>query len=167
MTGEMVAFFFFSLLILIGAVSLVNLTKVIHMIFAVALTFLSIAGIFVLLNAEFLAAVQIIVHTGAVTILAVFGIMMTKHDDVEEGTIKRRTQKWLSLLVVVAFLATVVYFIQDIHFGSPTVVADESNTHSIGFLLYNRYVIPFEILSVLLLVALVGAVILAKEEDEA
>ena len=80
-TGEFIAFIVLAVIALIGGVLLLNLTNVVHMVLALVATFISIAGIYVLLSAEFLAVVQILIYSGAITIIMLFGIMLTKHDD--------------------------------------------------------------------------------------
>jgi NADH-quinone oxidoreductase subunit J len=80
-SGEFLAFMGLALVAVIGGVLLLNLTKVVHMVVALIFTFVSIAGIYVLLSAEFVASVQILIYSGAITIIMLFGIMLTKHDD--------------------------------------------------------------------------------------
>ena len=78
-SGEFLAFMGLALVAIIGGVLLLNLTKVVHMVrFADSSTFIAIAGIYVLLSAEFVAAVQILIYSGAITIIMLFGIMLTR-----------------------------------------------------------------------------------------
>jgi NADH-quinone oxidoreductase subunit J len=166
MSGQFIAFFALSVCIFAGAVFMLNMTRVVHMIFSIAFTFLSIAGIYVLLQAEFVAVVQVIVYTGAVSILAVFGIMMTRHDGKDEEK-KRTGYKFFVFVVVVAFLGLLIWAIQGTPWGDHAADYDQmNNVKEIGKTLFNRFVIPFEVVSVLLLVALVGSIILAKEEEK-
>src|SRR3954471_8184388 len=83
-SGEFIAFLLLALIAVTGGVLLLNLTKVVHMVLALVATFISIAGIYVLLSAEFIAVVQILIYSGAITIIMLFGIMLTKHDDESE-----------------------------------------------------------------------------------
>ena len=89
-SGEFIAFMGLALVAIIGGVLLLNLTKVVHMVVSLIFTFVAIAGIYVLLSAEFVAAVQVLIYSGAITIIMLFGIMLTKHDDEGETT----TGKW-------------------------------------------------------------------------
>lgn len=162
MSGESAAFFIIAFLILSGAVFMLNFQKVVHMIFAISFTFLSVAAIYILLGAEFIAVVQVLVYAGGISILAVFGIMMTRHDQ-EEGK-GRRGLKLLSFLVSAGFLLTMGWIIQGIQWGERIAPASGNNVFDLGQLLFNHYMIPFELVSVLLLVALIGAVLMAKEE---
>jgi hypothetical protein len=82
-------FLLFAIGAIAGVVMMNSLTKVVHMVVAVALTFLSLAGVYILLEAEFVAMIQILVYGGAMTILMIFGIMMTKHDAVESEDAQR------------------------------------------------------------------------------
>ncbi|RHW37203.1 NADH-quinone oxidoreductase subunit J [Neobacillus notoginsengisoli] len=164
-SGEFLAFMLLALVAVIGGVLLLNLTKVVHTIIALVFTFISIAGIFVLLSAEFLAAVQILIYSGAITIIMLFGIMLTKHDDESEAS----TGKWRKLLMVlgVAGFAFAVYIgIYNLDLSPEPAALHENNTEQIGMALYSRFIIPFEYLSVLLLVALIGAIVLAKKDDK-
>lgn len=167
MSGEFIAFFILSMLIFAGAVFMLNLQRIVHMIFAMAFTFLSIAGIYVMLQAEFVAVVQIIVYTGSVSILAVFGIMMTKHQKNEEAEKPRKAYKVFILILVAAFLGTMLWIITDTAWPESGIDFDgKTNAAEIGKAVFTDYVIPFELVSVLLLVALVGAIVMAKEEDQ-
>ena len=135
------------------------------MVVAAVFTFISIAGLYVTLSAEFVAAVQILIYSGAITIMMLFGIMLTNHNDEEQ----QKTNKWRNAFVFLGVLAigmTIYLGVYDLNIPVEQVALHESNTEQIGISLYSKYVIPFELTSVLLLVALVGAVILAKREDE-
>lgn len=164
-SGEFLAFMGLALVAIIGGVLLLNLTKVIHMVVALLFTFISIAGIYVLLSAEFVAVVQIILYSGAITIIMLFGIMLTKHNDESEP----KTGKWRKLLLLVGILgfAVAVYIgIYNFNVEQVPTTLHENNTFQIGQALYSKYVIPFELTSVLLLVALVGSIILAKNDKK-
>jgi len=164
-SGEFLAFTVLALIMIIGGVLLLNLTKAVHIIVALSFTFLSIAGIYIVLSAEFVAGVQIMVYSGAITIMMLFGIMLTKHDaESEESGTKLR--KILVLLGVIGFASAV--YIGIYNFDVPRVATSlhVNNTLKIGKALYTVYTIPFELASVLLLVGLVGAIVLAKPDDE-
>lgn len=164
-TGELIAFMSLALVAVIGGVLLLNLTKVVHMIVALVFTFVSIAGIYVMLSAEFVAAVQILIYSGAITIIMLFGIMLTRHNDTsepKEGWIRK-----ILLFIGVLGFAVVMYIgVYDLDLASVPNTLHENNTEQIGVALYSKFVIPFEITSVILLVALIGAIVLAKKDDE-
>ncbi|WP_027408010.1 NADH-quinone oxidoreductase subunit J [Anoxybacteroides tepidamans] len=166
MSGEYLAFLGLALVAIAGGVLMLNVTKVMHMFVALVFTFISIAGLYVLLSAEFVAAVQVLIYSGAITIIMLFGIMLTRHQDEEKEGAKSAWRKWLTALAVFAFGAVVYRGIYHLDFGGQATHLHEKNTEQIGVALYSKYMIPFEITSVILLVALVGAIVLAKKEDE-
>jgi NADH-quinone oxidoreductase subunit J len=164
-TGELLVFFILALVAIAGGVLMLNITNVIHMVVALVFTFLSIAGLFVLLSAEFIAVAQILIYSGAVSIIMLFAIMLTKHHDQTTAQVSR----WRYLFVTLGVLAffTVMFFgINDLSLGEQAAVLHEDNTEKIGIALYSKYIIPFELTSVVLLVALVGAIVLAKKDDD-
>jgi NADH-quinone oxidoreductase subunit J len=132
------------------------------------LTIISMAGLFVLLHAFFLAAVQIIVYAGAVIVLFLFVIMLL---DLKEE--ERRKIKLLGLVSgVIAVGAILSVFFKALATvkatpatpaGSPPV---EGDTHALGMLLFSHYALPFEVVSVLLLVAMIGVILLSKRNLE-
>jgi NADH-quinone oxidoreductase subunit J len=166
LTGENIAFVFFAILIISGAVMMISFTKVVHMVISLAAVFLGLAGLYVLLEAEFVAFVQVLIYAGAVTILMIFGIMLTKHEEEESTKVDRPIHHAFLLIGVVAFFGILFFSIQRATFPGGTFDPGEDNTELIGLRLFTEYVIPFELMSVLLTVAFIGAIILAKREDE-
>ena len=163
MSGQFIAFFILSLLTIGGAVFMISFTKVVHQVVALAFTFLSIAGLYVLLEAEFVAVSQILVYSGAISILMLFGIMLTKHNAQEVE--HRGKFKFFVFVVVAVFFGFMFNGIQNMNItGEPANFSAQNNVLEIGKAMFTQYVIPFEIVSVLLLLALVGAIILAKKE---
>lgn len=128
------------------------------------LTIVSMAGLFVLLHAFFLAAVQVIVYAGAVIVLFLFVIMLL---DVKEEE-RRTTSKAVMAMAAVGLLALGGVFARAIggtHLeaapAGPPVAGD---THALGTLLFTRFLLPFEIIGVLLLVAMIGVLLLSKKD---
>ncbi|MBW7475037.1 NADH-quinone oxidoreductase subunit J [Paenibacillus oenotherae] len=164
-TGEYVAFIVFSAVIISGAVFMINFTKVVHMVVSLAAVFIGIAGMFVLLQAEFLAFVQVLIYAGAISILMIFGIMMTKHGD-REAESKSRLHKIAAGIGAIALFGILFYAIRQTEFPAQEqpLHGAEDNAMEIGKLLFTGYVVPFELVSVLLTVAFIGAIVLAKKE---
>jgi NADH-quinone oxidoreductase subunit J len=164
-SGEFIAFLGLAIAAIAGGVLMLNLTKVVHMVVALVFTFISLAGIYVMLSAEFVAAVQILIYSGAITIIMLFGIMLTRHNDHSETSGLGR-----KLLVGAGILgfAVVMYFgLYNLDLGTQqSADLHVNNTEQIGVAIYAKYVIPFELTSVILLVALIGAIILARRDDE-
>ena len=165
-SGEFVAFLALALVAVMGGVLLLNLTKVVHMVLGLFFTFASVAGIFILLSAEFLAVVQILIYSGAITIIMLFGIMLTRHSDGEERPSAGGWKRALLLLGVLLFGAAFYIGIYDLDFGDEPAALHVNNTEQIGIALFSDFVIPFELMSVLLLVALIGAIVLSRKDGE-
>lgn len=163
-SGEFIAFFILAVMAIGGAVFMINFTRVMHMALALVFTFLSIAGIFVLLDAEYLAVVQILINVGAVSVLMVFGIMLTRHKQEEKPKV-RPLHTILSLLGVAALFAVMWRIFYTTPFGGDTADPATFSVHALGESIFKQHVIPLELTAILLLVALVGAIILAKREE--
>ncbi len=155
----------FSVTAIGGAIMMLNMERIMYMIASAAVTFLSLAGIYVLLHAEFLAFVQILIYAGAITILMIFGIVLTKHEEKREEP-KRRFYHISLFAGVVGLFAVFYYVINQSAFPAVTREIAQDQTKEIGLLIYSQYVIPFELVSILLTIALIGAIIIAKREGK-
>lgn len=126
------------------------------------LTIISLAGLYVTLHAFFLAAVQILVYAGAVMVLFVFVIMLLNLKEEERRKIKM-AMAGLAVLTVgsVAFILVSLLNKSQAIADAPTV---EGSTTELGMSLFTKYLLPFEIVSLLLLVAMIGAILLSKKE---
>ncbi|HEV2696244.1 MAG TPA: NADH-quinone oxidoreductase subunit J [Verrucomicrobiae bacterium] len=130
------------------------------------LTIISMSGLFLLLHAFFLAAVQILVYAGAVIVLFIFVIMLL---DLKEE--QRRRIKFFGLVAGLVSVGIVFsIFIKSLlaakFTGEPPVNAHDGETYALGKLLFSNYTLPFEIVSVLLLVAMIGVILLSKKKLE-
>ena len=127
------------------------------------LTIVSLAGLFVLLHAFFLAAVQIIVYAGAVIVLFLFVIMLL--DLKEEQRRKIKIFGFVGGLISVgAIVAIFLKSLRATKFNAQSSLTHDGDTAALGKLLFTQYVLPFEIVSVLLLVAMVGVILLSKKD---
>ena len=127
------------------------------------LTIISMAGLFVLLHAFFLAAVQILVYAGAVIVLFLFVIMLL---DLKEEQ-RRRIKKFGIVAGLISVGTIVAIFLKSLHATNLNAHASpvtEGDTASLGKLLFTQYVLPFEVVSVLLLVAMIGVILLSKKD---
>lgn len=163
--GSNLVFFAFALFIIGGAIFMISFTKVVHMVISLAFTFLSLGGLYVLLEAEFVAFVQVLIYTGAISILMIFGIMMTKHQE-EESEVKRPWHNTLLGIGVLGLFGILFYAIQTSEFPTQNVTLSDNNTMEIGMQIFTAHVIPFELMSVLLTVAFIGAIVVAKREED-
>jgi NADH-quinone oxidoreductase subunit J len=165
-SGANLMFFLFALFAIGGAIFMISFTKVVHMVVSLAFTFLSLAGLYVLLDAEFLAFAQVLIYAGAISILMIFGIMMTKHGSDEEAEPKRPLHNWLLGLGSLALFGILFYAIQRTTFPTVEAPVYKDNTMELGKLIFTQHVIPFELVSVLLTVAFIGAIVIAKREED-
>jgi NADH:ubiquinone oxidoreductase subunit 6 (subunit J) len=158
-------FYTFAALAVVGAVGVVVARRVFHSALFLVLTLASLAGVFIILGADFLGAVQIVVYVGAITVLVLFGIMLTPRNvELSDVVTVGRAASGLfaagALLVVsVVVLATSVW-----PRSLVTPIPDRPTIEAIGRGLFSTYVLPFEIASVLLLIAMIGAIVIAREE---
>ncbi len=164
----MLEFFFgyLSLAIIIFSLLVVLSKNAIHSVLYMLVMFFHVAGIYLLLQAEFLAAVQIIVYAGAILVLFLFAIMLLNLR--EELSAEQLTDGWpASLAVVVGLLLTLILSLGGLTTSftgnwSPERIKELTFTKALGEVLYTGYLLPFEVASLILLVAIVGAIVLAK-----
>lgn len=161
MNPELAIFFAVSFVTLASAVLVISSKEIFHSALYLAVMFLSIAGLFVMLGAEFIAAVQILVYAGAVIVLMLFAIMLTKGKDEKEKIKIPLFRGFVSLL----FLLVLILYITRINWWNYTPKeAPVGSVTAIGMLLFREYVLPFEVISLILLAAIIGALFLAKKE---
>ena len=160
-------FLYFAAVIIVSAVLTITRRNPVHSVLFMLLLFFHIAGVFVLLNAEFLAAVQLIVYAGAILILYLFVVMLLSVDRESRAARANRFWPWLigfGLIIAgeVALLVLRGSFPAD---RGQIVKHAGAGVKELGIELYTNYLVPFEIASVILLVGLVGAVMLAKKRS--
>jgi len=171
--GEAIAFYFISACILGFAVLVISTKDTVHSVLFLVLDFLFVAALYVLLGAQFLAAIQVLVYAGGIVVLYLFVVMLVnlKRPPEAHQDPHRRTNWGLALSVAVLVeLAAVGGYsyarpapaLAAAVAASPMPVT--GNTEQVGWMLYTNYLIPFEIASMLLLVAMIGAIVLAKRE---
>jgi len=164
---EQAFFFYFAIVIAAAAVFVVAVRNPIYSALSLLIMFFHVAGLYVTLHAEFLAAVQIIVYAGAILVLYLFVVMLLnlRHDD-------RYHRQWPMAaavgvtLVLEAIVLTAMkgWTSPVVAAGTETTVGGSGNAEAIGDVLYTTYLFPFEVASLILLVAMIGAIILAKKE---
>ena len=157
-----IVFYCFAFLALVGGVVVVFSRNVVYAAFALLLAFFGIAGFYVLLNADFLAITQVLIYIGGILVLMLFGVMLTNRVvsvDIKTGTMQTFPAALLAV-VVGSTLAGVFYST----WSTTEAAAPElpTTTPDLGRMLMTSYLLPFEIASVVLLVALIGAVMIAR-----
>jgi NADH-quinone oxidoreductase subunit J len=165
MTASLVVFFLLAALAVIGAVSLILQKHPIHSALSLIVVMVALAGLYLLMGAEFVAAVQIIVYGGAIMVLFVFVIMLL-NAGVEEHTSISKMAGAPGLLLVVALAgfvaATIARSADSVQAASQSGVM--SSTKDISNMIFKDFVYPFELTSFLILVAILGATVLAQRE---
>lgn len=159
-------FYFLSFLAILCALMVVFEKKPVHSVLYLVVTFFSIAGHYVLLNAQFLAAVHVIVYAGAIMVLFLFVIMMLNQNKESE----RHKSLFLKGSAVVAACALMIIMVGALKQTSalPAPVAGEQHiglVENLGKVLYTDFLLPFEIASILFLSAMVGAVMIGKRDQ--
>ncbi len=159
-------FGYFATVIIFLSIIIVTRKNPVHSVMWMLLLFFHIASMYLFLNAEFIAAIQVIVYAGAILVLFLFVVLLLNLR--EELQTNRFIGSWpIGLVVVVAMLASVVFAIRSFVMGptgtySIEVIQKETHTKALGQALYTEYLFPFEIASLVLLVAIIGAIVLAK-----
>jgi NADH-quinone oxidoreductase subunit J len=160
-------FFFYVLsgLAIASAIAVITRRNAVHSALALIVTLLSVAGLYLMLYAPFVAGVQIVVYAGGIMVLFLFVIMLVnlERSIKEEQYSKQWLAGVLAALCLGGLLAIVFRKGESLFPGVPRLLAEDNNTQQIGIGLYQNYVLPFEIASLLLLVAIVGAVVMAKK----
>jgi NADH-quinone oxidoreductase subunit J len=162
-------FFFYVLaaIILFSAVVVITRRNAVHSAIWLVITLLGVAGLYLHLQAEFLAATQVLVYIGGITVLFLFVIMLVNLD--EAARQRQFNRQWsIALICAAVLLLELVLFIskgeQSFYFAEPAGGSLQPNTQLIAMALYRDYLLPFELASLLLLVAMIGAVVMAKKD---
>ena len=164
MTVELVLFFLFALMAVAGALSLILQRHPIHSALSLLVVMMAVAGLYLLQGAEFIAAVQIIVYAGAIMVLFVFVIMLLNAGE-EERTNLSRMARYVGLPLGIFLLLELAYWVAR---GAPSEAAvspGPAPTRKLALLLFHDYLFPFELTSILILIAILGAIVLAKKES--
>jgi NADH-quinone oxidoreductase subunit J len=164
MTIQHILFIVFGAVTLGAGLMVVTRRNVFHAALFLILSFFGVAGLYVLLEAPFLAAVQLFIYVGGIAILIIFAIMLTR--DMMNPNVAGRNRQWLaSALVAVALCGVLVWAVLDHGWGATPGPVPEHSIALLGQALVDPqgFVLPFEVASVLLLVALIGAVTIARE----
>ncbi|CUH94770.1 hypothetical protein P22_0836 [Propionispora sp. 2/2-37] len=159
------AFYLLSLVTLGAAAGVVVKRNLVHSALLLALSFIGVAGLYVLLEAEYLAAVQILVYSGAVAVMVVIGIMLTVRGEMEDSNPPSRLG-WSAGIVAALFSGILILIVTATPWKQSVQGAIEDSAPVIAQLLLGEYVLAFEAAAVLLLAAMMGAIILAKGADE-
>jgi len=161
--GLVVAFWILTIVAVLAALLVVTLKNVFRAALALILCFIAVAGIFVTLSADFLAAVQILVYVGAIGVVIILAIMLTR--DVQKGSPSNKL-KIPAFCVSVLFLAAVCYAMTVTRWPVAGIPSSQPTTSALGEKLFGAggFILPLEIAPVLLLAAILGAIVLVREK---
>lgn len=150
-------------IITLGSALMMVLNKnIFHSALYMIVTFIGVAGMYVLLQADFMAAVQILVYAGAIAIFIVFGVMLTQRGNMKQTNLFSKSAA-MAGLVSLALIVINAIMVFRTKWSVSTATPPEDTVDQIAELMFTDMLIPFEVAAVLLLVALLGAVIIAKE----
>jgi NADH-quinone oxidoreductase subunit J len=161
-----IVFYIFAAITLGAACIVVFSRNIVHAAFSLLFAFFGVAGIYVFLLADFIAITQLLIYVGGILVLILFGVMLTGRQikvDVKTGTV----QILPAVLIVAALAGTLIgiYWFSDWNVN-PNLETMDKTAPKIGELMLTKYLLPFEISSILLLVALIGAVMIARREKK-
>lgn len=165
---ELATFIVLSVITLVSAILVITRRNAVHSVIWLIVTLASVGGIYLLQHAEFLFAVQLILYVGGIMVLFLFVVMLVDIDVALKQA--RFARQWPVALVTSALLLGLLGWAIHNHAqglnlpARPMVSAPAQNTQAVGMALYQNYMLPVEIASILLLVAMVGAVVMAKRK---
>lgn len=163
MSAQNIAFWLITLAMVVGAIQVVTSLNIVRAALSLVVVLAGVAAQYVLLAAEFTAVVQVLVYIGAIIVLFLFGIMLTRARIGREADLDN-DQRGAALVVALGLLALLVLLLRDAFGGERLAAEAPSTTAQIGDAIFATYVIPFELASVLLLAALVGAIVIARKD---
>ena len=164
-TWQEIVFWVIAVVMALSALRVVTARNVIHAALYLVVTLIVAAILYVFLFAEFVAWVQVLVYVGAIVVLMLFGLMLTRAP-IGKGNFDN-DQRWLAALCALAIFGVSSWIMIDAFEGKDISFAREQGTtaRSIGDVIFSAYVLPFEVVSVLLLAALVGAIVIARRDE--
>jgi NADH-quinone oxidoreductase subunit J len=163
-SGQEYAFVVLAAVGVVSAVRVVTARNVVHAALYLVVTLAMVAGAYLLLAAEFVAWVQILIYVGAIVILFLFGLMLTKAPIGREALDNQR--RGVAFLVGLAILAGLVFLIQEAFpWDDPKIDPETGGASAIGTSIFADFVLPFEVVSFLLLAALIGAIVLSRRDE--
>tara|TARA_B100000963_G_scaffold19918_1_gene15070 strand:- start:4533 stop:5135 length:603 start_codon:yes stop_codon:yes gene_type:complete len=165
-TTQFICFSILSLIIIIGSLGVVLLESIVYSAFLLGGVFMSVAGLYLLLNASFVAAAQVLVYVGAINVLILFAIMLVNKKEDLKPIKYLNSRRIISTTICITLLSLLLR----VDLSNTWVIANpkssigEESTVRIGEHLFSDYLLPFEVASVLLLMAMIGAIVLARRD---
>jgi NADH-quinone oxidoreductase subunit J len=166
MTLQMLVFLVLAAFAIAGAVNVIVQRHPIHSALSLIAVMISLAGLFLLLESEFIAAIQIIVYAGAIMVLFVF-VIMVLNAGAEERTNMSRMARYVGIPLAVFLLIELAYQVGAATLPMTPQPPDAGATRGLSMLLFQDFVFPFELTSILILIAILGALVLAQRREGA
>jgi NADH-quinone oxidoreductase subunit J len=164
-TSENVVFLVIALVMVAAAVLVVAARNVVHAALMLVVALAGSAALFLMLGAEFVAWTVVLVYIGAVVVLFLFGIMITRAPIGRDAVPLDHRRRWPAVLVALATFVTIAT-VTTRAFGTREIPEGVVRTDALGDVLFNRFVIPFEAVSFVLLAALIGGIVLARKDPD-
>ena len=163
---ELICFLILSAVIVSGSLAVVLLENIVYSAFLLGGVFMAVAGLYLLLNASFVAAAQVLVYVGAVNVLIIFAIMLVNKKEDLKPIDNLKTRRILSSSICLTLLSLLIRVdVSNVWtIANPESSVGEESTIRIGEHLFSDYLLPFEVASVLLLMAMIGAIVLARRD---
>ncbi len=165
-TTQLICFSILSLVIIVGSLGVVLLDSIVYSAFLLGGVFMSVAGLYLLLNASFVAAAQVLVYVGAINVLILFAIMLVNKKEDLKPIKYLNSRKLISSTICITLMSLLLR----VDLSNTWILADpklsigEESTIRLGEHLFSDYLLPFEVASVLLLMAMIGAIVLARRD---
>jgi len=165
-TTQLICFTILSLIIIVGSLGVVLLESIVYSAFLLGGVFMSVAGLYLLLNASFVAAAQVLVYVGAINVLILFAIMLVNKKEDLKPIKYLNSRKLISSTICITLLSLLlrVDLSNTWKLADPKLSIGEESTIRLGEHLFSDYLLPFEVASVLLLMAMIGAIVLARRD---
>ncbi len=157
-----VLIYFFSALAAISALYILFTSNILYAAFALVITFLAIAILYILANADFVAATQIMIYVGGIVVVIIFGVMLT-NKLVNSAPKSGSHNKFIAFIISGVLFTLLTFAILDMNLGALGV--ERGNIQSLGYGLMTNYLLPFEMAAILLLLALIGATVIVSQKN--
>lgn len=156
-------FYLLAGLAVVGAGGVAFSTHIVYSALSLMVSFMGVAGLYVMLSADFVAGVQVLVYVGGVLVLTLFAVMLT-HGIQDVHVSNRSVARPLALAIVVALFSALVAALGGAQWANEQLSGETNSTYGIGNALLSDYILPFEVASLVLLAVLIGAVVLTRKE---
>jgi NADH-quinone oxidoreductase subunit J len=160
-----VLFYILAAVTIIASVGVVTVPNIVHAALFLILSLLGVAGFYILLSNEFLALVQVLIYAGTVGVLLLFGLMLTRGRDQNLPSVPSGAQWPAGLLASMVLLAALLTAVLDVEWPRDVGEVTLVNINTLGGALFRDWLLPFELVSVVLTVALIGAVVIAHQDE--